>query len=106
MLAPKPLSQQLSFFAVESFEKCIELFRKMRYDLNEIISAVEFLDSESCEIVLNHIPSLQRPFSEKYPFYCLVETSGSNEEHDREKLENFLEAAFEGDVLDGVMAQD
>ena len=106
MLAPKPLSQQLSLFAVESFEKCIELFRKMRYDLNEIISAVEFLDHESCEVVLDYVPSMQRPFAEKYPFYCLVETSGSNEEHDREKLENFLEAAFEGDVLDGVMAQD
>ena len=89
---------------MESFEKCIELFRKMRYELNEIISAVEFLDSESCEMVLDYVPSMPRPFAEKYPFYCLVETFGSNEEHDRAKLEKFLESAFDGDALDGVMA--
>src|SRR5690606_21672636 len=42
-----------------------------------------------------------------YPFYCLVETSGSNGEHDNAKLEAFLEHVMgEEIVADGVLAQD
>ena len=37
-------------------------------------------------------------------FHVLVETRGSNEDHDLEKLENFLAAAMEGEAADGVVA--
>jgi len=40
-------------------------------------------------------------------FYILVETSGSNAEHDAEKLNEFLETAMNnGTVTDGVVATD
>ena len=106
MLAPQPKSQQLTFLACESFEKCIEIFRSARFELNEIVSAVEFMDSAAYELVLQHVPGVTRPFADEYPFYCLIETSGSNEDHDREKVEQFIENIFENHVLDGVMAQD
>lgn len=42
-----------------------------------------------------------------YPFYVLIETSGSNGDHDTEKLGNFLESALnDGDILDGTMTSD
>ena len=46
-------------------------------------------------------------FSDEFPFYVLVETAGSNAEHDTEKLGSFLEEVMgDGTVLDGVLAQD
>ena len=42
-----------------------------------------------------------------YPFYMLLETSGSNEEHDKAKLEDLLTLALEEDIIaDGALAQD
>ncbi|CAD6500249.1 BgTH12-07430 [Blumeria graminis f. sp. triticale] len=42
-----------------------------------------------------------------YPFYCFIETSGFNPEHDQEKLENFLESVLDKEIAqDGVLAQD
>lgn len=42
-----------------------------------------------------------------HPFYLLIETSGSNADHDSEKVSNFLEGALNrGDILDGTMTSD
>ena len=41
------------------------------------------------------------------PIYLVVETSGSNAEHDYAKLEKFLEEAYEEEIIvDGTIAQD
>lgn len=41
------------------------------------------------------------------PIYLVVETSGSNTEHDYAKLEAFLEEAYNDEiVVDGIIAQD
>lgn len=41
------------------------------------------------------------------PLYLVVETSGSNTEHDYAKLEAFLEEAYNDEiVVDGIIAQD
>ena len=45
--------------------------------------------------------------SDIFPYYLLVETHGSNETHDQEKMESFLESLLSsGVVADGVLAQD
>lgn len=42
-----------------------------------------------------------------YPFYLLIETSGSNADHDAEKVSSFLEGALgRGDILDGTMTSE
>lgn len=49
---------------------------------------------------------LRDPLPDPYRFYLLIETSGSNAEHDQAKLEAFLESSMtEGLVQDGVVAQ-
>lgn len=49
---------------------------------------------------------LESPIGE-YPFYLLLETSGSNEEHDLEKLNSFLEAALNKHlILNGTVAHE
>ena len=49
----------------------------------------------------------KKPLDGDYPFYCLIETSGSNSEHDQEKLEQFLQHVMGEEIVsDGVLAQD
>ena len=64
------------------------------------------MDSQSQDLV-HKVTKNKRPLESEHPFYCLIETSGSNAEHDNEKLEKFLEYVMEKEiVLDGVVAQD
>jgi FAD/FMN-containing dehydrogenase len=96
----------VAFFGVESFEKVQETFKEAKGQLSEILSAFELMDSHSQDLV-HKVTKNRRPLEEEYPFYCLIETSGSNAEHDNEKLEKFLEYVMEKEiVLDGVVAQD
>lgn len=44
---------------------------------------------------------------QKYPFYMLIETSGSNNDHDEEKLNKFLETAMSSSlVVDGFVTNE
>ncbi|KAJ2395853.1 D-lactate ferricytochrome c oxidoreductase [Coemansia sp. RSA 2603] len=56
--------------------------------------------------VLKH-QGLKSPLSNEFPFYVLIETSGSNKDHDDEKMGALLEELLEqGIVEDGALAQD
>jgi FAD/FMN-containing dehydrogenase len=53
------------------------------------------------------VRSGKKPLEDDHPFYCLIETSGSNGEHDYAKLEAFLEDVMTKEIIsDGVVAQD
>ena len=92
---------------VESFEAVQETFRRAKGDLSEILSAFEFFDRQSFNLVLRHVQGAREPFDTQTPFYVLIETSGSNKDHDDEKLANFLESVLGDEVVaDGVLAQD
>ncbi|SCU92549.1 LAMI_0E10990g1_1 [Lachancea mirantina] len=104
---PRPKAFNVSFLGVESYEAVQEVFVQAKQELSEILSAFEFMDSKSQELTKLHLKDVAEPLTEKYPFYILIETSGSNKEHDDAKLEAFLEKTMEsGLVLDGVVAQD
>lgn len=95
-------------FGIESYEKCQVAFRAAKSRLSEIISAFEFMDAGSVKALqLAKDKSIPLESGMKYPFYCLIETSGSNAEHDQEKLESFLEHVMSEEIVaDGVVAQD
>jgi len=64
------------------------------------------MDGRSQDLV-HQVTNNKRPLEGEHPFYCLIETSGSNAEHDTEKLEKFLEDVMEKEIVsDGVVAQD
>ena len=84
---------------------------KAKRELGEILSAIELMDHFSLEPVFESMAKedarKQLLFQSKYPFYVLIETSGSNEVHDQEKLTNFLETCMMEDIIsDGIIAQD
>ncbi|QLG74279.1 hypothetical protein HG535_0G01630 [Zygotorulaspora mrakii] len=104
---PRPKAFNVSFLAVNSYEDVQKVFVKAKKELLEILSAFEFMDDKSQQLTKHHLAGVPHPFEESYPFYILIETSGSNKDHDDEKLEKFLESAMEdGLVVDGVVAQD
>ncbi|KAK9468183.1 hypothetical protein V1512DRAFT_258931 [Lipomyces arxii] len=96
----------VAFLGLESYEQVQSAFVKAKADLSEILSAFEFMDRESINEVAKY-SELRRPLDEQHNFYVLVETSGSNPEHDEEKLNKYLEDLMESDIIeDGVLAND
>ena len=58
------------------------------------------------EVVKGNL-GLSNPLSDQYNHYLLIETSGSDNVHDEEKLSRFLEHAMSTDMItDGTLATD
>ena len=75
--------------------------------MGEILSAFEFFDRPALDVTLKHTPSVRDPFDSQTPFYVLIETQGSNKDHDDTKLFSFLESLLDQEIVaDGVLAQD
>lgn len=103
---PRPKAQNVAFLGVESYEAVMKTFIAAKSSLSEILSAFEFMDHKSQELVQKDL-KIDYPLEESYPFYVLIETSGSNKEHDDAKLELFLEDVMEKEIVtDGIVAQD
>ncbi|KAJ0134880.1 Uncharacterized protein HZ326_22085 [Fusarium oxysporum f. sp. albedinis] len=106
LCAPRPKAISLAYLGLESFDQVRQALQCAKSNLGEILSAFEMVDGKSQELFSEHNHRknlLERP----YPFYCLVETRGSDEEHDAAKMERFLDRAItDGIVADGVLAQD
>ncbi len=100
----------LGMLSLKSYEDVQKAFLKAKDRLSEILSAFEFWDSTSNKMVHSHLTSLRNPLGDDAkpaPFYVLVETQGSNENHDTEKLEGFIEDLFNEDIIEnGALAQD
>lgn len=63
------------------------------------------IDAKSLEVVTKYC-NVKSPLSD-FPFYMLIETSGSNSKHDEEKLNQFLENVItDGTVLDGTVTNE
>lgn len=63
------------------------------------------IDRLSLDLVTGHL-KVKSPL-DIYPFYMLIETHGSNNEHDEEKLNTFLQNVMsEGLVLDGTSTNE
>ncbi|CAL5871474.1 uncharacterized protein PFLUO_LOCUS5725 [Penicillium psychrofluorescens] len=103
---PRPKAVNVAYFGLESFEQVQQAYLQAKGQLSEILSAFELMDGRSQRLV-HESTGNKYPLEGEHPFYCLVETSGSNAEHDMAKLESFLEHVMgEGIVADGVLAQD
>ncbi|KAL3476436.1 hypothetical protein BJX99DRAFT_246802 [Aspergillus californicus] len=103
---PRPKAVNVAYFGLESYDQVRKAFGEAKKQLSEILSAFELMDGRSQKLV-HQSTGNKYPLEGEYPFYCLVETSGSNADHDMEKLEGFLESIMsEGIVADGVLGQD
>ncbi|KNA25760.1 hypothetical protein SOVF_003960 [Spinacia oleracea] len=105
---PKLSATNVAFLACNDYLSCQKLLIEARRKLGEVLSAFEFLDSYAMNVVLNNLEGVRNPLPPAvHNFYVLIETTGSDESYDREKLETFLFRLMEsGLILDGVVAQD
>ncbi|GAM22510.1 hypothetical protein SAMD00019534_056850 [Acytostelium subglobosum LB1] len=103
----KPTSVNVALLSCSSFEQVKQLLVEAKKMLGDILSAFEFMDRPCIDLVLAHHEHSHEPFDNKSPFYVLIETSGSNETHDMEKINNFLEDIMNRElVIDGSLASD
>ncbi|XP_046451925.1 D-2-hydroxyglutarate dehydrogenase, mitochondrial-like [Daphnia pulex] len=101
----KPTSVQVGFFGINSFDNVLETLRLSKQNLGEILSSCELIDASSLECVTSQL-KLKSPVNH-FPFYILLETSGSNADHDAEKLNSLLEMLLKnGTIVDGTIAVD
>lgn len=101
----KPASVNVVFLGCDGFDKLLDIFKESKGMLGEILSAFEFMDYGCREVVSEHL-KLTNPLREA-PFYVLIETSGSNSDHDQEKLSCFVEKVMSsGLVTDGTIATE
>jgi len=103
-----PRSRNTAFLACDSFESVRKTLSCAKDELGEILAAFEFMDEEVLDQVATELPvPLKKEDGGNYHFCILVETQGSNSDHDALKLETFLEKVMEdGNVIDGIVAQD
>ena len=78
----------VAYFGLESFEQVQKAFIEAKKQLSEILSAFELMDGRTQKLV-NRITGKKMPLEGDYPFYCLIETSGSNTDHDSEVSQCF-----------------
>lgn len=96
----------VAYFGLPSFANVQKAFKEAKVQLGEILSAFELMDAQS-QAFVHRVTGNKRPLEGEHPFYCLIETSGSNAEHDMEKLEKFFEHVMGQEIVsDGVLAQD
>jgi len=114
---PLPISRGAIWLSCASLQNVVEVLAVARNKkLSEILAAFEFMDGDVLEVVRDTHPSIRFPLeilssansaSSEEQYSILIETHGSNYDHDREKLELFLEHLFEGGlVINGAMAQN
>ena len=109
ILAPKRSKAiNVALLGLSSFEQVQSAYKRSRDELSEILSAFEFWDKASIDLVKKHLAAGKNdPLESPHPFYVLIETSGSNKDHDDEKLTNYLEGLLTDEIVqDGVVAQD
>ncbi|KAI9298212.1 FAD-binding domain-containing protein [Neoconidiobolus thromboides FSU 785] len=103
---PLPKAINIALLGIHDFSKVMECYKLTRSYLGEILSAFEFFDQDSLSLVKKNF-NLPSPLTDDFPYYILIETHGSNKEHDDEKLNKLLEVLMEKEIAsDGTLAQD
>ncbi|KAF9458212.1 hypothetical protein BDZ94DRAFT_1292129 [Collybia nuda] len=107
---PAPQASNNVILALPSFDNVLPLYKIVKRQLSEILSAFEFIDRTSYDLAVKHGQGRALSEDEVAGAECfvLVETSGGKREHDEEKLNNLLESLLEVDtplINTGVLSQ-
>lgn len=105
---PLPKARHAAFLACETFEDVLRTLTCAKEELGEVLAAYEFMDQEVLDQVATELKiPLIKDDNKNYRFCVLVETQGSNDDHDSMKIQSFLTKAMENNyVSDGVLAQN
>lgn len=105
-LREKPLSTNMAFVALDSFEAVTKFLKHMDRSLGGSLSAFEIMWQSFYQLVTTAPAKGQPPLLQDFPFYVLVESQGANRELDRQRFDESMEAALEaGLICDAAIAQ-
>jgi len=107
---PAPQASNNVILALPSFKNVLPLYKIVKQQLSEILSAFEYIDRTSYDLAVKH--GQGRALSDEdvkgAECFVLVETSGGRREHDEEKLADLLESLLEAEnplINTGVLSQ-
>ncbi|CAK5280147.1 unnamed protein product [Mycena citricolor] len=108
---PSPQASNNVILALPHFDNVLPLFRTVKRDLSEILSAFEFIDRTAYELAVKHGQGrgLSDEEIEGAACFVLVETSGGRRDHDEEKLNDLLASLLEAEkplITNGVLSQN
>src|SRR5437667_6134554 len=99
-LFPKPTAIATALVAVESPAQAVALLTRLRGRCGDRVTGYELIARICVDLVVAHMPATRDPFSERHPWYVLVELSDSGA---REALDAMLEEALSGAAEDGLI---
>ncbi|ESK98349.1 actin interacting protein 2 [Moniliophthora roreri MCA 2997] len=107
---PAPQASNNVILALPRFDNVLPLYKTVKRQLSEILSAFEFIDRTAYDLAVKHGQgrALSDDEVEGAECFVLVETSGGRREHDEEKLNDLLEELLSADeplINNGVLAQ-
>lgn len=104
---PLPRSIHVALCTLPSYEAILEMYARAKEGLAEILSAFEFWDVAAQRLSEAHSASGARLPITSGPFHVLIETSGSDAEHDGDKLMRlFTRLQQDQTIIDATLAQD
>lgn len=105
-LYPALPARTAALVALADFEACVELLHTLQARLGGGLSAFEAMWASYFDRVIANIETLRSPFDARYPLYALVQSEGSDDAAERERMETALAGLLEsGVVLDAAIAQ-
>ncbi len=106
-LFPRPKQTETAFAAVPDPAAAIALLATMREATGDAVTAFELIPRIGIDFALRHVQGVVDPFTERYDWHVLLETSAGTRSDDfRALFEAGLERSFEtGIILDAVIAE-
>ena len=106
-LSPAHKQQATILLTVRNIKCLMKLLKKLRSELDEFLTSLEFFSDVGMEMALNNIPDLVFPLQDKGSYYLLVEVSSRSLHIPLEDiLHEQIEWSLNSDlVVDGVMAK-
>ncbi|MDK1024468.1 MAG: FAD-binding oxidoreductase [Gammaproteobacteria bacterium] len=103
---PAPVSQELAFIAVNSFQEVIAFLNYVDRSLGGTLSAFEVLWQDFYKLVTTAPAEGKPPLGQEYNYYILLESLGGDIEADSKRFITTLGQALEdGMITDAVIAQ-
>ena len=87
ILAPvMPVATNAVVLALSSFDKVTPLYKIVKQDMGEVLSAFEYMDKNAYTLSVKHGQgkALSEEETKGAQCFVLIETSGGNKEHDEE----------------------
>lgn len=105
-LHPLPRSCNTALVAVEDFDRLGQFLRMIDAALGGTLSAFEVMWNDFYQLIVVDGSRHGKPLGSKHKFYVLLESTGAQQEADKIRFEDALEAALASDLVsDAVIAQ-